>query len=540
MIIPTKFHGSWCQKTGDDLDEEDFYNLAGNFLIQRGQIVVIKNFIEMGNKVTTMTKIDGKNCSIELVGRSMSTIVPCTVLITNEIIIVRTAACTVKLSVAPNGELHEDIFAQDACEQYPDVRAQLNIYAPQAEEDGFFDRVRDSVESLRSSILESQFAESLDAGALTITKDIRKTIIDVRETLGKEATDVAHQCIFLKHSIENFPKKVAEEVQTVEKSFLITTYKAADAVQGEYECLKDKITNLPELARQRLETKIVDLGHCIENSCQNVTTKVLLNNIEKNISEMNSKVSKLTSDITKTAEQPTENINIILQEVEKLKSTLQAGPISAKIAKSLEQVDSTISCATKVLSEDKHLRDLAESLTTQLHSAKKALPTIVSEFGELVGKENLGETFSNALSPNRDDIVNLDKDSKVDLAHHLSSLKNTVGAICDRVEKSMDVKKNISKLQKKLEKSVEKLKKQVRKQSGELTNEIAVTAARKLEDLNIDLNFPHNQMAPNNHHQQVQSSLQTIGLGGYCFFEQLRSAGQFGLITLPFTVFTIY
>ena len=46
----------------------------------------------------------------------------------------------------------------------------------------------------------------------------------------------------------------------------------------------------------------------------------------------------------------------------------------------------------------------------------------------------------------------LDKDSKVDLAHHLSSLKNTVGAICDRVEKSMDVKKNISKLQKKLEK----------------------------------------------------------------------------------------
>ena len=154
-----------------------------------------------------------------------------TVLITNEIIIVRTAACTVKLSVAPSGELHEDIFAQDACEQYPDVQAQLNVYSPQAEEDGFFDRVRESAESLRSSILENQFARSLDAEALTITKDIRKTLIDVRDTLGKEATDVAHQCIFLKHSIENFPRKVAEEVQTAEKSFLITTYKAADVVK---------------------------------------------------------------------------------------------------------------------------------------------------------------------------------------------------------------------------------------------------------------------------------------------------------------------
>ena len=79
MIIPTKFHGSWRQNMGADLDVEDLDNLAGNFLIQRGQIVVIKNFSDMGNKVTTMTRIDGKNCSIELVGRSMSTIVPCTV-----------------------------------------------------------------------------------------------------------------------------------------------------------------------------------------------------------------------------------------------------------------------------------------------------------------------------------------------------------------------------------------------------------------------------------------------------------------------------
>ena len=115
---------------------------------------------------------------------------------------------------------------------------------------------------------------------------------------------------------------------------------------------------------------------------------------------------------------------------------------------------------------------------------------------------------------------------------------------------------------------MEELKKQVRKQSDELANEIAVTAAKKLEDLNTDLNFPHShETAPNNHHQQIQSdrvkiesdslsfiksiqkycfncdllkSLQTIGIGGYCFFEQLRSAGQFGLITLPFTVFTLY
>ena len=77
--------------------------------------------------------------------------------------------------------------------------------------------------------------------------------------------------------------------------------------------MKDKISNLPCELRQGLETKIVDLGQCIENSCENVTTKALLNNIEKNISEMNSKVSKLTSDITKTTEQPTKNINLILQ-----------------------------------------------------------------------------------------------------------------------------------------------------------------------------------------------------------------------------------
>lgn len=286
-------------------------------MLRRKKIRLPVNYIYVGNnKTTTMTTIDGTNCSIELVGKSSWTTVPCTVLLANDIIILTTAACTVKLDVHPEGYLIEEVFAQKASENYPMVKSRLNKYVPDEECDGY-----DSLVSLfvvREEILKEQIATSIDSTASKITKQIEKTFSKLENTGIDISSTISHQCLSLQRSIAKLPKEIVEGMQLPQnkamKSPIDNAVVATDTLKKKFTDLQSQIVNVTELPTEikaKIDSDVSDLGQRIDQSCNDICAQLSFNSIQNNFSQMVTKVSKVTSKVKNLSAESQKHISDI-------------------------------------------------------------------------------------------------------------------------------------------------------------------------------------------------------------------------------------